>query len=238
MKKSFLLLLLVVSLTATAQESTSPDVANHLSISASAGTTGIGFEVAIPMTDYVNLRAGYEKMPRIRKSVMVSYYYNRQSFQTEVEGNFNLESWKILLDVYPSKYYTFHVSMGFFSGETDIVTVQNVVPLNDIIQSLPIGGYDIIIENGYASASIRTNKTKPYLGIGFGRAVPKKRIGIAMDLGVLFWGTPTVNENYSGQYIPVDVSDFNKYEESKYIKTISKIKAWPVLSVRFVGRIL
>lgn len=233
-----IVILTAVSLTTTAQKSISSDIANHLSVSASAGTTGLGFEVAFPVTSYLNVRAGYEKMPRISKNTMVSYSYNNQSFQTEVEGNFNLDSWKILLDIYPSKYYTFHLTMGLFSGETNIVTAKNVVPLNDLIKSLSIGGYDITVEDGYASVSVETNKRKPYLGIGFGRAVPKRRIGIAIDMGVLLWGTPTVYENFSGQHLPVDISYIEKNEDNQYIETISKLKVWPVVSVRLIGRVL
>ena len=37
---------------------------NHVSLGVSAGTTGIGFEVAAPITDQFAVRAGYSFMPK------------------------------------------------------------------------------------------------------------------------------------------------------------------------------
>lgn len=233
----YILIITAVSLPTIAQSSNSLDIANHLSVSASAGTTGLGFEVAFPITSYLNVRAGYEKMPQISKNSMISYLFNNESLKTEIEGTFNLDGWKILLDIYPSKHYTFHITMGLFSGETNIITAKNITPLNNLVKSLSIGGYNVAVEDGYASLAIKTNKTKPYLGIGFGRAVPKKHIGVAIDLGVLFWGKPVVYENYSGQNLPVDISKLGGNKNSEYIEKMSKIKVWPVFSIRFIGRI-
>ena len=47
-------------------------------------------------------------------------------------------------------------------------------------------------DNGNVNAYIKTASFKPYLGIGIGRAVPKKRIGLMFDAGVQFWGSPKV----------------------------------------------
>lgn len=44
-------------------------VFQNLDISVTAGTTGIGFDVASKLGDYVQLRAGYEFMPRFHQSV-------------------------------------------------------------------------------------------------------------------------------------------------------------------------
>ena len=44
-------------------------VFQNLDVSVTAGTTGIGIDVASKIGDYVQLRAGYEFMPRFKKSV-------------------------------------------------------------------------------------------------------------------------------------------------------------------------
>ena len=51
-------------------------------------------------------------------------------------------------------------------------------------------------DNGNFNAYAKVNGFRPYLGVGFGRAVPKNRIGCQFDLGVQFWGKPDV-------YVPV-----------------------------------
>ena len=44
-------------------------VFQNLDVSLTAGTTGIGIDVASKIGDYVQLRAGYEYMPRFNKSI-------------------------------------------------------------------------------------------------------------------------------------------------------------------------
>lgn len=43
------------------------DIFQHLDVSLTTGTTGIGIDVASPIGDYLQLRAGYEYMPRFTK---------------------------------------------------------------------------------------------------------------------------------------------------------------------------
>lgn len=96
-------------------------------------------------------------------------------------------------------------------------------------------------QNGNMNAYAKVNGFRPYLGIGFGRAVPKNRIGCQFDMGVQFWGKPEV-------YIPTYKD--GKFQDEKIdgdragsdagdvLKTISKISVYPVLNFRLVGRIL
>ena len=98
-------------------------------------------------------------------------------------------------------------------------------------------------KNGDVKAYAKVNGFRPYLGIGFGRAVPKKRIGCQFDLGVQFWGKPKV-------YIPTYNKATGVFQDEqidaehagddagKVLKTISKISVYPVLNFRLVGRIL
>ena len=43
------------------------NIFQHLDLSLTAGTTGIGFDVASPVTEWAQVRAGYEFMPRFSK---------------------------------------------------------------------------------------------------------------------------------------------------------------------------
>ena len=73
---------------------------------------------------------------------------------------------------------------------------------------------------------------RPYLGLGFGRSVPHKRIGCQVDLGVQFWGTPKVYVN--GERLEADkVGD----DLDDILSLVSRIKVFPVLNIRLVGRI-
>lgn len=97
-------------------------------------------------------------------------------------------------------------------------------------------------DNGNFEATIEVNKFRPYVGIGFGRAVPKNRIGCQFDLGVQFWGSPKI---YAPTYDKINGTyQREQLKEEKAggdaggaLKTLSKISVYPVLNIRFVGRI-
>lgn len=97
-------------------------------------------------------------------------------------------------------------------------------------------------EKGDVKAYAKVKGFRPYVGLGFGRAVPKKRIGCQFDLGVQFWGSPEI-------YVPTydKAAKTYQYEKiegdkagddaGKVLKTVSKISVYPVLNFRLVGRI-
>jgi hypothetical protein len=75
-KLFFSLIYLTGVLAASAQQytflnerSSRMDFFNHLDASVTLGTTGIGFDLATPVGDYVQLRAGYAFMPRFHHSM-------------------------------------------------------------------------------------------------------------------------------------------------------------------------
>ena len=45
------------------------DIFQHLDVSVTAGTTGVGIDIASPVTEWAQLRLGYEFMPRITKTL-------------------------------------------------------------------------------------------------------------------------------------------------------------------------
>lgn len=96
-------------------------------------------------------------------------------------------------------------------------------------------------DNGDVKATIEVSSFRPYLGIGFGRAVPRGRLGCQFDLGVQFWGTPKVYaptyEN--GKYLRQQLTDDHAGGDGgDVIKVISKIPVYPTINFRLVGRIL
>ena len=97
-------------------------------------------------------------------------------------------------------------------------------------------------EQGNVKAYAKVNGFRPYIGLGFGNAVPKGRVGCQFDLGVQFWGkpeiyVPTYNKaTKTYQYEKID-GDKAGDDAGKVLKTISKISVYPVLNFRIVGRI-
>ena len=97
-------------------------------------------------------------------------------------------------------------------------------------------------ENGNVKAMAKVNGFRPYVGLGFGRAVPKKRIGCQFDLGVQFWGKPEIHvptyDKAAGTYQSEKIDGDKAGDDAgKVLKTVSKVSVYPVLNFRLVGRI-
>jgi len=164
----------------------------------------------------------------------------------------------ILVDYYPfPRHSNFHLTTGFHVGTGTVINIHNrhegsMMPItmwNNAMENpdaqevvkqnglqpigLVLGDYFIAPdEEGNIDARIRVSGFRPYLGLGFGRAVPRKRIGCQFDLGVQFWGSPRVVVN--GERLEPDrVGD----ELDDALSIVSRIKVFPVLTFRLVGRI-
>ena len=106
------------------------------------------------------------------------------------------------------------------------------MPFDEI--GLTVGDYQLTPDiNGNVRATLKSNNFKPYVGLGFGRAVPKKRIGFKFDLGAMFWGSPEVIDHNG---VSLTKQNWDGKDGGAF-KTISKIKVYPVLNFRLCGRI-
>lgn len=213
---------------------------DHLSAGLTLGTTGIGIDLAAPVTEYLQVRAGYNFCSGIKYKEDIDYRAKGQpTKKTEVEGKLHLGTAKLLLDVFPFRNTPFHFTTGFYIGTDEIIKAENTIPVTafDKGEGILIGDYIVEFDqDGIAKATIKVNKFRPYVGIGFGRSVPRKRIGVSGDLGVMFWGKPKLYEKQTGKDIEVTKSDLGS-DSDKYFDIMSKITVWPVLTVRVSGRI-
>ena len=249
---------------------------NHVSFSVSGGTTGIGFELAAPMTANFAVRAGYSFMPKIKysqkltldKGDLAAFYVNgHYVHEVDLEGKLNMGDFSLMFDWYPWKNSSFRITAGAYIGKSDVVTVTNKEPFMNPEYAGKAGidlsrtgsnimeKYMIVTDAaGNVDAKLKVNGFKPYIGIGFGRAVPRKSIGLQFDLGVQFWGKPELQTNlmyYDGEqgdfvtrYEKIEKGRITRSNEDKdykdlrdAVKTIEAISVYPVLTLRFVGRI-
>ena len=237
---------------------------NHVSFGVSAGTTGIGFQLAAPLSANFALRAEYSFMPKFsyKQNVNVGSDPAFLTNNVDLEGKLDMGDFSVLFDWYPSKKSTFHFTAGAYFGKEKVVSVKNkepfVKPGNWGTAGLELGTasdtYTLVSDKatGDVEADLKVNSFKPYLGIGFGRAVPKKRIGLQFDLGVQFWGKPEVWSNINawndaeGDWVTANqkidkdkITNPDKdYQDVKdAVKTIEKIGVYPVMTFRIIGRL-
>ena len=238
-------------LNASAQEE-DKNMFNHLSAGITVGTPGIGFDVAAPIGNYVQVRAGLAFMPNIKFGTDLdvidtpSDFTGRIPETVEVEAKVGFTNGKLLFDVFPFKSSSFHITAGAYFGSSAIIKAYNKEDglLQDIADynmahpntqiGYELGDYLLTPdENGNINAEIKTAAFKPYIGLGFGRAVPKKRIGFMFEAGIQFWGSPKLYCN--GHELTEE--DFDG-DDGGLMKTLSKITVYPVINFRICGRIL
>jgi hypothetical protein len=119
---------------------------------------------------------------------LFSYRYSAQtSVQKEqvlMNADMSSNTIPLLLAYYPFKN-SIHAKIGIaFSSHT---TTIDIAPLqNYTYGNLMFASGDI----GIISFDVNRAAIQPYLGVGYGRTSPKKRVGITLDLGCFYHGKP------------------------------------------------
>ena len=257
MKKILLLVMAVLGVQGIqAQNDVEYGIFDHLGAGLSLGTDGIGIDVSSCLTDYVGIRAGVSFLPgiKINKDDVhfngeSATYYNEIDLQAQIHKF----DFKLLFDFYPIKTSSFHVTAGAYIGGSKLLSAKNMSPIlkNEADfgnTGLILGDYFITTDKqGNAEVNVKVNGFKPYLGIGIGRAVPKKsRLAVSADLGVQFWGTPYLYANAKkgvfGEYQDTkikhdELNDDDDQDLKDALKWIEKFSVYPVLNIRLTGRI-
>lgn len=238
------------------EESTDKNIFNHLSVGINVGTPGIGVDLAMPICNYVQVRAGVSFVPNIKFNTDLDINppsvsgYDIPS-EVEVEAKVGFTNGKVLFDVYPFRRSSFFVTAGAYFGSSKVIKAYNeedgllidLAKYNNDVEAGVISGDKIGVElgdyllepddDGNVNARIKTASFKPYVGLGFGRAVPKtKSVGFMFEIGCQFWGSPKVYCNDTRLH-DEDVDG----DGGSIMKTISKITVYPVINFRICGKI-
>ena len=255
----------MMSLQATKAET---NIFNHLGAGVEVGTTGIGFEFATPITDYLQLRAGMAILPSFTvKNIKVHLNADQQDWQhvqavtgytgskpddIRINGKATKADFKMLLDVFPFRGSTFHITAGFYAGKSQVLeayttnygeAMQAVTEFNNdpaaVAQygelGVEVGDYLLTPNGSQARGFVKVKGFKPYVGLGFGRGVPTKtRLSFAMDLGVQFWSTPEFYVQQKNGEVRLTKQDLGD-KDGGFVKTVSKIKVYPCLNFRLTG---
>lgn len=165
----------------------------------------------------------------------------------------NFWNFYLLAEVHPFHDTPFYFAAGLFMGSKNFLQFSNtndgglgflydanqkVQDYNNLFHTnyqpigLKFGDYVFTAdENGNINVRMKTNAVKPYIGVGFGQHLAQKhRVSVAVDLGLMFWGTPKLVLNNG-----TEVSTSGK--NSGIGSAISWLKAWPNLQIRVAYKI-
>ncbi|MFY8191264.1 MAG: hypothetical protein ACOVK9_09890 [Bacteroidia bacterium] len=150
----------------------------RLGISAQAGTTGFGGSLNIKLAKKVELTVGYSMM---NVSGKLQTSFDGQTVDLTVENKNNYAS--VIFNLYPSVNSSFHFLLGAINSGNNFA-IKAI--------SADSQGYGKITfapdQLGRLAFNLKGSEWMPVAGIGFGRAIPNKRIGFGLDLGAAYWG--------------------------------------------------
>lgn len=165
---------------------------SNYSFSIFGGITGLGLELSyllIPARR-IYLRGGTSY---IGYSQLYNLEYNPRSF-IKIDPDLRLGLVYAGIDYLPFKRSSFYVTTGIgytYNVKTAIFAHTDT--------GLDISGTFISAEDfGKIKFEIKWNKIAPFIGIGIGRAVPKKRVGVSAELGTYYIGSPKLSMEYTG----------------------------------------
>ena len=167
MKKNlFLLVAVFMSLMAHGQSVKENNVFQHLDVSLTCGSTGIGFDLASPIGDYLQLRAGYAFMPHFHHNMTFGVQigkanddatFNRMADMMESFTGYRVDKYivmvgeptfsnaKLLVDVFPFKNNRhWHFTTGVYWGSSQIAEAYNRT--EDMPSLLAVGTYNHMYE--------------------------------------------------------------------------------------------
>lgn len=209
-------------------------VFNHLGAGVGVGTNGISIEATTTITPFVHMRAGVSIMPGITFNTDADVNYsvagtNRTS-TVDLKGDLARTQVQVIFNVYPVPAVPFYIAAGAYFGGSDLVKISghcaDLAGMGDAA-SVIIGDYAIPVDqNGNVSGGIKVNSFRPYVGIGWGKALPSKLLNFSLDLGVQIHGTPTLYTDY-GTLDTSAITDDNTFQ-----KIIDKLTVYPTLTFR------
>jgi hypothetical protein len=184
-----------------------------------AGTTGIGGDLTIGLSEKVNLRGG-------------GAWFGANGTWTQqkitYEGTAKLQNGFAVLDLHPGGGI-FRVSVGAVYNNNRVTGQSTGSTL--IVNGIPYSAQDV----GTLTAAVHANPVCPYLGIGIGNAIGRgAELKLVLDVGVYYIGSPkvslTASPPTSGPLPPGFAEDLEQ-ERRKIEDDLSRYRYFPVVSL-------
>lgn len=202
------------------------------------------------MNDIIN-NPEYRKVKEelLQKSLPTNAYDLPES--TDVKSDIGLSNGKVLLDFYPIRGHSFHITAGIYFGNNKVVRANGGIPVViadvDAVLDKYASEYGYSYDNTimFGSTSFEPNElknirldgqfnsVKPYFGIGFGRLVPTRRIGVQVEIGAMYLGKMEIVANTQ----KLTDAIYNELKAKDNEKYLSYASIYPMISFKLVGKL-
>ena len=233
---------------------------SNFAIGVNVGTTGLGASVTTPLCNYISLRAGFTTAPFSYKFTYDDFDFNDilpkdfdlptsvverlNAVELNLKGELQMTSGHVLFDFVPFRRgnSSFFIAAGLYFGSGKLITVsgrfddKTMADLKSCgvdITKIPIEIGDVKVmtnRDGSVAADLKVKSVKPYVGLGFGRPIPRQRVGFRFELGALFQGNPkVVSDNLLEENLD-ELNDVNKF--------LKNFNVYPQLNFQVTVRLL
>jgi len=194
-------LAMFMSLTSVmAQEETG--IGNHLGWGVGFGTEGFNASIATDLTQYAELEFGVNWAPGFARTESGDAFYFKEDNKRHGVGDMDIKAKvnRATLDFKGSVYpfaanenfaSDLFVALGVSFAGKEIASLEgtlNATEGADKQKYVRAGKYLLPLDGNKADASARVNSVRPYVGLGYGRLVPKNNLGFRVELGCQFNG--------------------------------------------------
>ena len=184
-----------------------------------AGTTGFGIEVAKPLSENWNFRFHGTGGDLDKSFIKSDIQYDADLKLTNIGALVDWYAGGSIFRVTGGGFYT----KNKFNVTASLVSNENAIG-NNTYTSIEAGSLIGSIETG--------NEIAPYFGIGFGkRADSDDRLGVSIDLGVMYTGSPKVSLTADGLLASESTFMSDLDEEERNISSSNYFKVYPVTSI-------
>ena len=244
-------LAMFMSLTSVmAQEETG--IGNHLGWGVGFGTEGFNASIATDMTPYAELEFGVNWAPGFARTENGDAFTLDEVKKKRVEaGNMDIKAKvnRATLD-FKGSVYPFATNEGFASDLFVAVGVsfagKEIASLEGTLNSskgepdkqkfVRAGKYMLRLDGNKADASARVNSVRPYVGLGYGRLVPKNNLGFRVELGCQFNGKIKLYKGDNECELISKYSEYNLTTDTKMQDVMDFFSIYPVLKVSLRGK--
>lgn len=194
-----------------------------MAIGVSAGTQAfIAADLAVNLNAHFNTRIIYHQLTYSFKETMVDFNNAELLLNAKFQQN-NLS----LFGEYMLKE-SLRLVVGLSYAPDNAFSFDGILADSIQFQDVMASPEEIGLINGTIQMG---NKVAPYFGLGLGRAIPQKRVGISVDIGTYYKGAPKVD------LVATNLLRNNVNNEQAIEEAIGFAKWWPVFSIRLAVRI-
>ncbi len=164
------------------------------------GLPGVGLDFAYKVNNSFSGRLRFQTLP----FELNDFEYNLDGQNLLADVTLNFTQIGIVADYYPFESSSFKLMVGlsYFINNK----FSSTIAINDTLyvgedgsDADDLGDFVFYPDDiGTISISSEWGQIVPYMGLGFGRAVPNKRVGFGIELGAYYLGAPDVNVDATG----------------------------------------